>query len=107
MKIFNIGNVVKLSHGSMVIISKVNEDITHWVSFESSNCSGSTENKTHMRNKTCFCIEGNDGRYDSECEDCKGFGSYMSEVDGMDKAKLLGDNVKSYIIKSLTKNFNF
>lgn len=107
MKKFRIGNVVKTAYGSIVIITKVNDDITSWVSFSYSNSSGATKNKTHMRATTCFCCEKNDGEYDSECEDCKGTGEYEKEIMGMDAAEYLADNVKEYILDSLTKNFNF
>ena len=107
MKTFLVGNVVKLKSGSIVIVSGVRDNLTSWISFDSTNCSGYTRNDTHMRGTACFCIENNGGEYDTECEDCKGSGSYLEEISGMDKAVLLEDNVKKYIIKSLTKNFNF
>ena len=107
MKTFRIGNVVKLDSGSIVIITRVDDEITFWVSFSSSNCSKEIKNKTYMRSETCFCCEHNGGEYDSDCEDCKGTGGYKEEAKGMDSAEYLADNVKEYILNSLTKNFNF
>ncbi len=112
MEKFRTGNVVKLSSGSIVIITRNSktykeEDCVEWVSFDSENCSGITNLNPFTRNETCFCIENNGGEYDEECEDCKGHGSYPEEHDGMRGAVVLASNVKSYILKSLTKNFNF
>lgn len=112
MSKFHIGNIVKLNSGSIVIISNKrknhkNEDCVEWVSFDSDNCSGTTNIKPFFRSQACFCIEHNEGEYDKECEDCKGTGSYQVKNDGMEGAIVLGSNVKEYIVKSLTKNFNF
>lgn len=112
---FNTGNVVKLEGGSIVIVvgertvnyATKKSVITDWVSFDSENVSGATPNKTEMEDKTCYCDEGNGGEYDEFCETCKGTGTYESERTGMDKAKFLASNVKSYIMKRLTKNFEF
>jgi DnaJ-class molecular chaperone len=112
MKKFRTGNVVKLSSGSIVIITENSktfkgEDCVMWVSFDAANCSGITNIEPFMRGETCFCCEGNGGEYDEECEDCKGSGSYLIRHSGMEGAALLGSTVKAYILKSLTKNFNF
>jgi hypothetical protein len=109
---FSTGNVVKTKEGYMLIVTKVTtnykkEDYIEWVSFGSSNVSGGTKVKSGLESRTCFCIENNDGEYDSECEDCKGTGSYKIMVAGMEEATIVGRNVKEYIIKSLTKNFDF
>jgi hypothetical protein len=112
MSKFITGNVVKLKNGSIVIVTENSktfkgEDCVNWVSFDSSNCSGITNVEPFMRGEACFCCEGNEGECDTECEDCKGTGSYIKKHDGMEGAIILGSNVKEYIIKSLTKNFNF
>ena len=112
MSKFNIGNVVEIRRGYIVIITKNSETYkkeacVEWVSFDSANCSGITNIEPFDRGETCFCCEDNEGKYDKECKDCKGTGSYMVRHDGMEGAVILGSNVKEYIIKSLTKNFNF
>jgi len=112
MEKFRTGNVVKLKNGSIVIVtgnSKTfkGEDCVEWISFDSENCSGITNVEPFTRSETCFCCEDNGGEYDEECEDCKGTGSYPERHDGMEGAVVLGSNVKKYIVKSLTKNFNF
>lgn len=107
MEKFRIGNVVKLDGSRLVIITSVDSDTTFWVSFDSSNCSGATRNKSYIRMEACFCCENNDGEYDTECKDCKGNGEYPEEINGMVNAKYLADNVKAYIMNKLTKNFDF
>ena len=112
MTTFFEGNVVKLNSGSIVIITRVRENhkdekCVDWVSFDSENCSGTTNIEPFMRSTACFCIEHNEGEYDNECEDCKGSGSYLTKHSGMEGAVVLGSIVKAYIVKSLTKNFNF
>jgi len=113
MSKFSTGNVVKLKSGFIIIVtdhdredSKGNKCVW-WVSFDSENCSGLTRIEPFMRSTVCFCNEHNEGEYNEECEDCKGTGSYLVRHDGMEGAIILGSSVKSYIIKSLTKNFKF
>ena len=102
------GNVIRLKGGSIVIVSNVRSDTTQWVSFNSENCSGITNNKTTIENEMCWNCDTNDSDTpDTECEFCKGTGYYEKERDGIDKATFLADNVKSYILKALTKNFEF
>lgn len=104
----NTGNIVKLYGGSLVIITRIDTNITHWISFDSSGCSGATKNKTFIEDAMCWTCGINDGgdiEYDCEC--CKGTGYYKKTIHGMDKAKVLADNVKEYIVKRLTKNFEF
>jgi len=104
---FTTGNVVKLDTGSIVIVTSSDKESTKWIDFSHSNCSGLTKEKTHQLKRQCFCFEDNNGDIDSECTNCKGTGEFEIEVSGMDKAERLGENVKEYIIKSLTKNFGF
>ena len=47
MSKFKTGNVVK-HHGSIIIITEVHDDVTHWISFDSENCSGITRNKSYI-----------------------------------------------------------
>ena len=106
---FKTGNVIKLKGSdSIVIVSNVDSKMTNWISFDSSGCSGGTKNKTGTEKTMCWSCDINDGGdIDYDCEDCKGTGEYDKIVYGADKAKFLADNVKEYIIESLTKNFNF
>lgn len=105
-KEFSIGNVIKLS-GSIVIIYKIDDKLTHWISFNHENSSGSYPNLTYKETSTCYDCSSNDGISDIECENCHGLGVYVETIDGMDKAEFLANNVKEYIVKALTKNFNF
>lgn len=112
MSKFETGNVVKLSNGSIVIVV---DKITNtkgklcisWISFDAEKCSGITNIEPYTTINTCFCHEHNEGEYDKDCLDCKGFGSYSKLNNGMVGSVILGSSVKEYIIKSLTKNFNF
>ena len=105
---FKTGNVVKLSSGYLVIISEVTSVGASWVSFNTTNSSGFTKAITLIDKIPCNCIYNNDdGLYEEDCEDCKGTGTYVVVRDGMDKAKVVGENVKEYIIKKLTKNFDW
>ena len=99
------GNVVRLSKGHLVIITNVNKDTTQWVSFSSSNSSGVTRNKSYNRTETCY--ECRDVEVDKECELCKGKVSYKENIDGMDKAKVISNCVKDFIISRTMKNFEF
>ncbi len=106
MSKFITGNVVKLKNGSIVIVAGINTDfnnkeVVRWISFDYANVSGSTNTKSYNKIRECFC--GND----EDCENCKGSGKYTEVIEGFDDAVFLGSNVKDYIIKSLTKNFNF
>lgn len=101
------GNVIKTPYNFIAIVTNVSDDYLNWVSFDSENCSGGGKMEDSFRNEACFCIEGNDGEYDEYCPDCKGKGSYDVKVLGYKRSKVLAPNVKSYILKSLTKNFEF
>ena len=107
MSKFRTGNVVK-HHGSIIIITEVHDDVTHWISFDSENCSGVTQNKTYKRDELCWGCGINDGEgRDNDCETCHGTGHYEATIKGMDTAKCLAGNVKEYILNRLTKNFEF
>jgi len=59
MTTFFEGNVVKLNSGSIVIITRVRENhkdekCVDWVSFDSENCSGTTNIEPFMRGTACF-----------------------------------------------------
>ena len=101
----NIGNVVRLSKGHLVIITNVNKETTQWVSFSGSNSSGVTRNKSYNRTETCY--ECSDVEVDTECELCKGQVSYKETIDGMDKSKVVANCVKDFIISRTIKNFEF
>jgi len=109
---YSTGNVLKTQYGSIIIITKVGNGVVHsdddyynWVSFDSTNCSGGTYYTTR---KSMVCCEDQCGHTctDEDCK-CKGTGEFEKTEYGLDQATLLGSTVKSYIMKSLTKNFNF
>lgn len=105
---FVTGNVIKTKRGSIEIVSKVTDESTDTISFDRANSCGYHKNKTYERSDSCYDCDINDGGFvDEDCPKCKGTGNYMNTIYGMDKATLLAPNVKEYIIKSLTQNFNF
>lgn len=113
MERFRTGNVVRLHERNLVIItnhsrtiklihSQPNYDVTDWVDFNHENCSGSTNKVSYIEKDVyCHCDD------DPDCKTCKGTGRYECEVHGMDKATFEASCVKDYIMKGLTKNFNF
>lgn len=102
-----IGNIFKL-YNSLHIVTDVDDKNTYWISFDYSNCSGITRNKSYIRKEMCWDCDINDGGdIDYECENCKGTGEYDKQIDGMDKAEFLAETCKDYIIERLTKNFDF
>lgn len=104
MKEWRTGNVVRLKTKNLVIITDVRENTTSWVSFDSENCSGVSQNKTETKPRPCGCNYGVPGNFD--CEQCRGTGTYQETVYGMNDAKVLADCVKDYIQKRLLKNFD-
>lgn len=110
---YSTGNVVKTKYGNIIIITKVgtgrvnpDDDYYNWISFDSSNCSGGTYYTTTGKTVCCDDVCGNRCE-DEDCSYCGGTGTYAKTEYGLDQATLLGDNVKDYIIKSISKNFNF
>jgi len=110
MKKFRTGNVVKSYYGGLVIITNVRgtdeNPYYDWVSFDSSNCSGGSYHNTERKEEYCYDECGHICE-DPECSVCNGTGKYIDIRYGMDSAKYLADNVKDYILKGLTKNFDF
>jgi len=107
MRKLYIGNVVKLDSGYKVIITNfrtvADKKITDWVSFNSSNVSGSTSEETYNKREMCWGCETNTTDYpEPECEACEGTGYFIREIPGMDKAEYLADNTKSFIMDILT-----
>lgn len=108
MKKFKTGNVIKTKYGHIEIVSDVTEVCTYTISFDSENVKSGHKNKTFSEKVMCWTCDINDGgEPDETCKDCKGTGSHMEIRYGMDEAKLLASNVKEYILKRLTKNFEF
>lgn len=104
---FRTGNIFKL-YGNINIVVSVDDKLTRWISFDSSNCTGVTKNETYFENEMCWDCDTNANDYiDYECKVCKGTGEYKKERLGMDKAEFLADNCKAYIMERLTKNFDF
>ena len=109
---FRTGNVVKTKYDIIIITNvgsgqtRPDDDYYSWISFSSSNCSGGTYFKTIESEETCWDCCGHKCN-DEECEDCNGIGKFIKIDYGLDCATLLGDNVKDYIVKKLTSNFEF
>lgn len=106
---FRTGNVIKSPYGTICIVTNCTDDYVSWVSFSSENSSGGGSLEDTTRNETCYCNENYDygNNYDPECSDCKGSGGYEVKVLGYKRSELLASCVKDYILKRLTKNFDF
>lgn len=108
MSKFNIGNVIKTANGHIEIVTSESGDYYNTISFDHENSSSGHRLKTYMRDEMCWDCDINDGgEADPDCKTCKGSGSYKKKIFGMDKATLLAPTVKEYIMKRLTKNFEF
>ena len=109
---FRTGNIVQLKGGNMVIITgertigNAEYKVMDWVSFEYENHSGSTPFvTTYLAKRMCWECDINDGgETDMSCE-CKGTGWVSSEVPGMDQAKYLAPNAKTYITDRLLRDW--
>jgi maleate cis-trans isomerase len=113
---FNAGNIVKIDDIGLVIINKYrtvslsNEsyEVVDWISFNHSNVSGCTRLEPYESKEMCWECDTNDSdNSDFDCEVCKGTGYYKKMNKGMSEAVILADCAKSYIIKKLTKDFDF
>ena len=116
---FNAGNIVKIDDIGLVIINKYrtvtisygNEksyEVVDWFAFNHSNMSGSTRLEPYESNEMCWECDTNDSdTADFDCGVCKGTGYYKKMNKGMSEAVILADCTKSYIIKKLTKDFDF
>lgn len=115
MKKFRTGNIVKIGNSIVIIDNyrtiktmKEKYEVVDWISFTSSNVSGSTRLESYKSSEMCWECNTNDSEYnDYECEYCKGTGYYKNENKGMTDAIILADNAKDYIIECLTKNLDF
>ncbi len=120
MEKFRTGNVVRLAQGSLVIISGYrnvesntfpnsedhNYKVCDYIYVDSQSMSGCSRTITTVKKESCSCSMVN-GRPLEDCEDCDGKGNFMETREGMDMAKLIAPNVKSWIIDTLTNKFNF
>jgi maleate cis-trans isomerase len=116
---FNAGNIVKIDDIGLVIINKYrtvtvsygNEksyEVVDWIAFNHSNMSGCTRLEPYESNEMCWECDTNDSdTADFDCGVCKGTGYYKKMNKGMSEAVILADCAKSYIIKKLTKDFDF
>ena len=90
------GEVWKLKNGYIVIITERLENRANWISFNHSNCSGTTYYESYMSKEPIY----------DNC-DCH-TGEYEEvERPGFDKATRLASSVSQYILNCLLKNFDF
>lgn len=99
MEKFKSGNVVQTPYGFKIIIVGYQSSpgktyrLFNWVSFDSSNVSGSTQVDKHYRTTDCRCldeeIEG--------CIICGGSGIQKIEVEGEEAYTVIGDCVSDYL----------
>lgn len=110
------GNVFKTKYESIIIITEVLDSERFleknrgkyyvWISFNYTNSGGGTYYKTIEEERICYDSWG-DICTDSDCPICNGSGKYIGTDWGLEDAEFLGETVKDYVLKSLTKNFNF
>jgi len=106
MNKLRIGNVIKTKYGYIEIVTDVRDDYTNTVSLNYSNVSSGYKTKDTKRKVECNCVDMC-GHAMPDCPKCKGTGQVEQTRYGSDSATLIANNVKEYILDSLTKNFNF
>ena len=96
----NTGNIYQIGD-TKFIITKIEKELIHWVSFDSENSSGVFAFKTRLIKNTCKdCY----GEYD--CDYCNNTGIILKHISGMDEAKFIATSVKDFIddkIKNIFK----
>lgn len=116
-----IGNVYRLPEGGSIVIvtgirtlklSKGSYEVVDWVSFDMQQSSGTTRLKHYPEMVECGCTYNDttgdcDLNPDPACEQCMGTGFEEIEIKGFEKATFLAYHCKDYIMKALTKPFNF
>ena len=115
---FKTGQIVRIEKNNkgLVIIEGIRTiSFTHtkdykvvdWIAFDCSNVSGSTKLESWTSREECFECDSCNNEPDYECNNCNGVGYYTEEHKGMTEAVILANNAKDYIMKCLTKNFDF
>lgn len=109
MNKFKTGNVIRVRPDfELEIVTSVNSDTISTIFFNHSNSSATRKLKTYTKDELCWDCDINDGgTSDVECETCKGTGTYTKTIEGAENAEIIASTVKEFIMKALTKNFNF
>jgi hypothetical protein len=117
MKRFRTGNVVRDGKKLRIVVgykyypkSEFEEKAHYclnWIAFDAANVSGLTRTDDHQTSTSCFCYDQDDYDIENECTYCHNTGSYLIDVKGTDAWEYVAENVKAYIIDSITKNFGF
>jgi len=91
------GNVIKTAYGSIEIVTSVKDDgYTNTIPIDATNCSAGHRPDTYEDEVWCDC---------GSCENCDSGKPYKTTMYGMDKAVLVANTVKEWIIKSTTQKF--
>ena len=125
---YPVGTVLRL-HGNLVIVTKNTsvENVrkkasdkrewlpyTNWIPIKGRNVYGGTMNESYTTKETCDCqLYMNEDSYIHQEDDhgncvlCKGTHEIEVVHKGIDTAEYVAEDVKSFIMNAITKNFNF
>jgi hypothetical protein len=97
---FRSGNVIRTKNGSIEIVCDTTDTLTNTVFLNYENASATHREKTYTQKEYCSCGE-------RDCDDCRHNTPRTVVYYGMEDATLVAHTVKEWILKSLTKNFDF
>lgn len=94
---FRTGNIVKHPNLGIVIVTRVTDKDTSWISGNNSNSQGTTPNEDYKYR----------GSQNVEYDEEEVTRDESIVQPGFNRSKLLGDSLQDYIVSSITKNFDF
>lgn len=102
---FQIGNIILTPYKQVVIVTTCDKTKVHWISANSSNCSGGGHLEQQITLEECDCdpMRGFDvicePKYNPDCKRCFGSGTAEKIIPGYNESILLANNMKEYIEK--------
>lgn len=114
MEKFKTGNVVRLASGMIVIINKYRTvetkyrsyEVVDYISLDMTNVAGSVPVESTTEEEELFSEDGDKCNCEILCSGCDRK-IIKTTRHGINDATFLASNVKKYILKRLTKNFEF
>jgi len=114
------GSIYRIPSHGIVIINGVRTvkttseeyEVVDWISFTMRNSRGTIRMKNWYMSVDCGCTYNdtygdNSNPTESDCRVCNGSGLQQIVESGFDKSTFLAYSCKDYIVKTLTKPFNF